>query len=55
MKYSFDIEKYIHQLSKLNRAYNKELGFAPHKPILLLSIFELIKNGEIVSQNFHNS
>lgn len=49
MKYSSDIEKYIHQLSKLNRAYNKGLGFAPHKPILLLSIFELIKKGEIAS------
>lgn len=49
MKYSSDIEKYIYQLSKLNRAYNKGLGFAPHKPILLLSIFELIKKGEITS------
>ncbi len=50
MQYSLDIKKiYINQLSKLNRAYNKGLGFAPHKPILLLSIFELINKGEIKS------
>jgi putative restriction endonuclease len=47
MKYSIDSEKYINQLSKLNRAYNKGFGFAPHKPILLLTIFELIKKEEI--------
>jgi len=49
MKYSLEIEKYIQQFGKLNRSYNKGLGFAPHKPVLLLSIFELIKNGEITT------
>lgn len=36
---------YINYLRKLKRGYNKSLGKAPHKPILLLSIIELIKKG----------
>lgn len=36
---------YIHQFQHLNRAHN--LGGAPHKPILLLSIAQLIRQGEI--------
>lgn len=36
---------YIHQFQNLNRAHN--LGGAPHKPILLLSIAQLIREGEI--------
>lgn len=43
------IEQYLHQLKKLNRASNKSIGKAPHKPILLLSILQLIKKGEITS------
>lgn len=39
--------KYIKQLQTLNRATNKNLGKAPHKPILLLSVIQLIQNGEI--------
>jgi putative restriction endonuclease len=49
MKFNSDTEKYIHLLGKLNRAFNKVMGFAPHKPILLLSIFELVQKGEINS------
>ncbi len=43
------LEKYIGFFRKLNRGYNKGLGKAPHKPILLLSIIQLIQNGHISS------
>ena len=43
------IQKYTKQLQSLNRASNKMLGKAPHKPVLLLSIIQLIHNGEIQS------
>ncbi|HLP55739.1 MAG TPA: HNH endonuclease [Fluviicola sp.] len=39
------LTSYIHQFQNLNRAHN--LGGAPHKPILLLSIAQLINQGEI--------
>lgn len=41
------IHKYTKQLQSLNRASNKNLGKAPHKPILLLSLIQLIHSGEI--------
>lgn len=43
------INKYIHLFETLNRGYNKGLGKAPHKPILLLSIIQLIHRKEIIS------
>lgn len=39
---------YIKYFTKLNRATNKGIK-APHKPILLLSILQLIRKGEITS------
>lgn len=36
------LEKYIRELKKLNRASNKAMGKAPHKPIMLLSVLQLI-------------
>lgn len=41
------VQKYKKQFQSLNRATNKDLGKAPHKPILLLSIIQLIHKGEI--------
>jgi putative restriction endonuclease len=41
--------KYLSYFKKLKRAYNKGLGKAPHKPILLLSICQLINNNIIPS------
>lgn len=41
------LQKYLKQILKLNRSSLN--GGAPHKPILLLSIFELIRKGEIRS------
>lgn len=41
------ISKYLLQFKNLNRGYTKGLGRAPHKPILLLSILQLIENGDI--------
>ena len=43
------INKYITQLTHLNRGYSKGLGKAPHKPILLLSVMELIAKEEITT------
>ncbi len=43
------IDKYINSFRKLNRGFNKGLGKAPHKPILLLSIIQLIHKGTITS------
>ncbi len=43
------IFKYSNYFKKLNRGFNKNLGRAPHKPILLLSIVQLIAKGKITS------
>lgn len=43
------IAQYLHYFKKLNRGYSKGLGRAPHKPILLLSVIQLVKNGSITS------
>lgn len=43
------IEKYSSQFKKLRCAYVKGMGQAPHKPILLLSIIQLIAKGVILS------
>ncbi|MDP3314394.1 HNH endonuclease [Lutibacter sp.] len=40
---------YLNVLKKLNRAYNKGLGKAPHKPILLISVIQLIRNNVITT------
>ena len=47
------VQKYKRQLQSLNRASNKTLGKAPHKPILLLSIIQLIHKGEILSNRIY--
>lgn len=44
-----NLDLFVDQLGKLKRAYSKDLGFAPHKPLLLLTLFELIQNGVISS------
>lgn len=43
------IYKYSNYFKKLNRGFNKGLGRAPHKPILLLSIIQLISKGIITT------
>ncbi len=42
------IDEYIHDFTKLRRAPN--LGGAPHKPILLLSVIDAIEKGFITSE-----
>lgn len=44
-----EIIKYSTYFKKLRCAYVKGMGKAPHKPILLLSILQLIKKGTITS------
>lgn len=44
-----NIYKYSNYFQKLNRGFSKNIGRAPHKPILLLSIIQLIAKRNIVS------
>ncbi|MGY5847825.1 HNH endonuclease [Salegentibacter sp. HM20] len=41
--------QYSAQFKKLNRGYSKNLGRAPHKPVLLLSVIQLIAKGVITT------
>lgn len=41
--------KYLKYFLKLQRGFSKNLGKAPHKPVLLLSVIQEIKNGNIDS------
>lgn len=43
------LNKYSNDFKKLNRSTHKVLGKAPHKPILLLSVLQMIRKGEIVT------
>ena len=43
------LSKYINLFRHLKRGYNKGLGKAPHKPILLLSVLQLVKRKIITS------
>lgn len=43
------IFKYSNYFRKLNRGFTKNLGRAPHKPILLISLIQLIAKGKITS------
>ena len=47
------IDIYINYFLKLNRGFNKGLGRAPHKPILLISIIQLIGKGTINSNRIY--
>lgn len=44
-----DLNTYIKYFSKLNRATNKSIGKAPHKPVLLISILQQVQSGIITS------
>ena len=44
---------YIKQFKKLNRGFNKGLGKAPHKPILLISLIQLIREKLIISNRIY--
>lgn len=46
-----DIAKYLHKLAHLNRASTK-FGKAPHKPVLLLTLLELIDRGHVCDNRF---
>lgn len=43
------ITKYLRYFKSLNRGYNKALGRAPHKPVLLLAVLQLIEEGTLTS------
>ena len=49
---SYILNSYISILSRLNRA-NTPYGKAPHKPILLLSLIELIEKGVVDNNRFY--
>ena len=46
-----DIQYYIHCLKNLRR--DRKKGGAPHKPILLLSVFQLIESGYIKNNKIY--
>lgn len=45
----FNLACFTSQFLILNRAYTKGLGKAPHKPVLLLVILEMVKVGDLLS------
>ena len=47
------LSSYLKSFKKLNRGFNKGLGRAPHKPILLISIIQLIDKGVINSNRIY--
>ncbi|MGJ5642881.1 HNH endonuclease [Formosa sp. S-31] len=47
------VAKYSTEFETLKRGYSKGLGKAPHKPILIISVLELIRNGEITSNRIY--
>lgn len=47
------VNKYAHYFRKLRRDRNVQLGAAPHKPILLLSIIQLIQKSEITCHRIY--
>jgi putative restriction endonuclease len=49
------LAKYKTYLTKLNRATVKGMGKAPHKPILLLSILQLIRKRDITSNRIFST
>lgn len=49
------VQKYTQQFLSLKRATSHGLGKAPHKPILLLAVMQLIHKGEIVSNHIEIS
>ena len=48
-----NLTSYINLFKKLNRSFNKGLGRAPHKPILLISVIQLINKGLINSNRIY--
>lgn len=52
---SEDLIKYLNYLKSLNRGFNKGLGKAPHKPILLLSILKMIEENKLVNNRIEIS
>jgi len=53
IKQTHDIQYYIHCFKTLHR--DRKKGGAPHKPILLLSIIQLIESGHITSNKIYLS
>ncbi len=49
------LNKYCNDFKNLKRSFHKILGKAPHKPILLLSVLQLIRKGEIISNRIEIS
>lgn len=48
-----ELQKYAHYFANLRRDKNKERGDAPHKPVLLLSVIQLIQKNLIEDQRIY--
>ncbi|WP_219929348.1 hypothetical protein [Sphingobacterium athyrii] len=46
-----DLQTYLHAFTHLNRGSTR-YGLAPHKPILLLTLIELIDKGIVIDNRF---
>jgi len=53
IKQTYDIQYYTHCFNKLRR--DRKKGGAPHKPILLLSVIQLIESGVINTNKIYLS
>jgi len=53
MSSSSDLSYYCHKLERLNVNKHKKRGIAPHKPILLLSVIELISQKKIEANRIY--
>ncbi len=50
-----ELDRYLRKFAKLRVSRNRKRGVAPHKPILLLSVFELIEQGVIAANKIELS
>ncbi|MEY2977800.1 MAG: hypothetical protein RLZZ435_1939 [Cyanobacteriota bacterium] len=53
MSSSSDLSHYCHKFERLKVNKHKKRGVAPHKPILLLSVIELIAQNKIAANRIY--
>ena len=49
------LQKYVQKMEKLRRGEKKNEGPAPHKPLLLLSVIDLLRQGQILENKIFPS
>lgn len=46
------LQQYIHALTHLKRGNYRDYGVAPHKPVLMLTLMELVEKGIVLNNRF---